>query len=61
MAHGIGNQFLITYSGWTDYINTHPANTMRIWEKFYPFIGSGWKARALFKREDYSSPLIILN
>ncbi|MEO0115902.1 MAG: FlgD immunoglobulin-like domain containing protein, partial [candidate division WOR-3 bacterium] len=39
LAHGIGNQFLITYSGWTDYINNHPANTMRIWGKFYPFVG----------------------
>ncbi len=38
LAHGPGNQVLITYSGWIDYINGHPANTMRIWGKFYPFI-----------------------
>jgi hypothetical protein len=39
LACGTGNQTLITYSGWTDYINSHPANTMRIWGKFYPFVG----------------------
>jgi Secretion system C-terminal sorting domain len=33
------NQILITYSGWTDYINSHTANTMRIWGMFYPFTG----------------------
>jgi len=38
LARGNGNQVLITYSGWTDSINGHPANTMRIWGKFYPFI-----------------------
>ena len=39
LAHGQGEQLLMTYSGWTDSINNHPANTMRIWGKFYPFIG----------------------
>jgi len=39
ITHGIGDQFLITYSGWTDSINNRPTNTMRIWGKFYPFIG----------------------
>jgi hypothetical protein len=39
VTRGIGNEFLITYSGWTDSINHHPTNTMRIWGKFYPFIG----------------------
>lgn len=39
LAKGSGDQILITYSGWADSINTHTANTMRIWGKFYPFIG----------------------
>jgi hypothetical protein len=39
LAHGPGDQFLITWSGWTDSINAHPANTFRIWGKFYPFPG----------------------
>jgi len=39
LAHGTGNQSLITYSGWADSINAHPANTMRIWGRFHPFIG----------------------
>jgi hypothetical protein len=39
LARGYGSQALITYSGWTDYINSHPANTLRIWGKFYPFVG----------------------
>jgi hypothetical protein len=38
LAHGAGNQVLITYSGWTDSINYYPVNTMRIWGKFYPFV-----------------------
>ncbi len=33
---GPSNQVLFTYSGWTDYINNHPANTMRIWGELYP-------------------------
>jgi hypothetical protein len=37
LAHGQGDQFLIVYSGWCDFINSHPANSMRIWGKFYPF------------------------
>jgi hypothetical protein len=39
LAHGQENQVLITYSSFTDVINSHPANTMRIWGKFYPFVG----------------------
>ena len=34
VAHGQSDQLLITYSGWTDSINIHPANAMRIWGKF---------------------------
>ena len=41
LAHGGGNQILLTYSGWVDSINSHPVDTMRIWGKFYPFIGIG--------------------
>ncbi len=39
LAHGQENQILITYSGFIDSINGRPANTMRIWGKFYPFTG----------------------
>jgi hypothetical protein len=38
-VYGTENQLLMTYSGWTDSINGHPTNTMRIWGKFYPFTG----------------------
>ena len=38
LTKGLGNQYLITYYGWTDSINHHPANTYRIWGKFYPDI-----------------------
>ncbi len=37
VAHGLDNQLLIVYSGFTDYVNNHSANTWRIWGKFYPF------------------------
>jgi hypothetical protein len=33
------DKFLVTYSSFTDSINNRPANTMRIWGKFYPFLG----------------------
>ncbi len=39
LAKGEGGKMLLTYSGWTPEINGHPANTMRIWGKFYPFTG----------------------
>ncbi len=39
LAYSNGDQILIAYSGWTDSINTRPAHTMRIWGKFYPFVG----------------------
>ncbi len=34
LAHGSNSWILVTYSGWTGYINNRPANTMRIWGKF---------------------------
>jgi len=39
LAHGMGDQFLITYTGWTDSINGHLTNAMRIWGKFNTSIG----------------------
>ncbi len=39
LARGNNDQILIVYSGWTDSINIQPANTMRIWGKYYPFVG----------------------
>ena len=42
---GGNGKFLITYSGWTPEINGKPANTMRIWGKFYPFTGVEEKER----------------
>ena len=59
LAHGSGNQLLITYSGWVDYINGHPANTMRIWGKFYPFPGIQEGARGKIQEarlEVYPNP-----
>jgi len=38
IASGSG-QFLIIYSGWTDAINGHPVNTMRIWGHLLSFTG----------------------
>ncbi|MEO0226771.1 MAG: FlgD immunoglobulin-like domain containing protein [candidate division WOR-3 bacterium] len=61
LAHGQGNQLLIVYSGFIDYINNHPANTMRIWGKFYPFTGieegEAWKVNdERFKLEVFPNP-----
>ncbi|MEO0101787.1 MAG: T9SS type A sorting domain-containing protein, partial [candidate division WOR-3 bacterium] len=39
LARGLGNQVLITYSGWTGEYQGRSYNTYRIWGKFYPFIG----------------------
>ncbi len=39
LTHGLGDQLLITYSGWTDSIGSHSAEIMRIWGKLYPFVG----------------------
>lgn len=38
VTHGNGSEIFVAYSGFTDFINTHPANTMRIWGKLYPYI-----------------------
>lgn len=32
-------KFLITYTGFVDSVNNYPANTMRIWGRFHPFVG----------------------
>lgn len=47
IAHGPENQLLFVYSGWADSINTHPASAMRIWGKFYPFVGIEQEAKVL--------------
>ncbi len=39
LVKGFGSQLLIVYAGWVDSINCRPANTYRLWGKFYPFIG----------------------
>jgi len=39
LAHGPGDQVLITYASFTYDINGHPVNTSRIWGKYFPFIG----------------------
>jgi hypothetical protein len=39
LAHGLGNQVLITYEGWTGEYQSRIYNTNRIWGKFYPFVG----------------------
>jgi hypothetical protein len=39
LVHGQSNRCLATYTGWTDTINGHSANSMRIWGKIHPFVG----------------------
>lgn len=39
IARGNNDEILITYSGWADSINGFPADAMRIWGTFYPFVG----------------------
>jgi hypothetical protein len=39
LVHGQGDQLLVVYCGFVDYINTHAANTLRIWGKFFPIPG----------------------
>lgn len=38
LARG-SNKYLITYTGFIDTVNNYPANTMRIWGRFHPFVG----------------------
>lgn len=41
VAVGKAGQILVAYLGETDFfINNHQANIMRIWGKFYPFVGN---------------------
>ncbi|MFA5033217.1 MAG: T9SS type A sorting domain-containing protein [bacterium] len=40
VVKGADNQLLITYSGFVPTINNRPANTMRIWGKFYSVVGT---------------------
>jgi len=37
LARGNNDQILTTWTGWTDSVNLHPANTFRIWGTFYPY------------------------
>ena len=39
VASGVDGQVLITYSGWTDSVSGNSVNRMRIWGRFYPFVG----------------------
>ncbi|MEO0216070.1 MAG: hypothetical protein ABIL14_03545, partial [candidate division WOR-3 bacterium] len=55
VTHGPGDQILITWSGWTDSINGRPANTMRIWGKFYPFTSVEETA---LRTTPYAQPLL---
>jgi len=61
LANGIGEQILITYTGWANSINNHNVKAMRIWGKFYPFTGisedAGYKIRdSGFGLEAYPNP-----
>jgi hypothetical protein len=39
LSRGPGTKTLLTYCGWAEYINAHPANALRIWGKFHPELG----------------------
>lgn len=39
LSVGSTGKMLVTYAGWTDSINAQPANVMRIWGIFGPFVG----------------------
>jgi hypothetical protein len=39
LAHSTTNQVLVTYSGWTEDFGGVTYDAMRIWGKFYPFVG----------------------
>jgi len=57
LAHGPGDQILVTYSGWTDSINGQPVNTMRIWGKFYPFVGIEQGEARIVKQQSYGATI----
>ncbi len=62
LTSGEADQILFVYSSWTSSINNHPANTFRIWGKFYPFVGIEENARrstlyALRLLEVYPNPV----
>ncbi|MBE0434006.1 T9SS type A sorting domain-containing protein [candidate division WOR-3 bacterium] len=56
IVNGSDDQILIVYTGWTDTINGHFVNTMRIWGKFYRFVGTEEENRfiALDIRSNFS-------
>ena len=61
IAAGSAGQLLTAYSCFTDSINNHPANTMRIWGKFYPFTtiaeNNGFMTQAvIYGLESYPNP-----
>lgn len=39
LSHGPGTKTLLVYCGYSEYINTRPANALRIWGKFHPELG----------------------
>jgi hypothetical protein len=59
LARGTENQVLITYSGWAGTVQGRAYNTMRIWGKFYPFVGME-EERSMFKAKR-STPEIFPN
>lgn len=63
LDHTPSGKSLITFNGWADTINGRPANTMRIWGKFYPFTGIQENDRKLipntgFKLQVFPNPFL---
>ena len=57
LTHGMGDQMLITYSGWTDSINGQPVNNMRIWGKFHPFVGIEEGETSILEQQNLASTI----